>query len=144
MMKKLILSVFSLVGLVMVLGAATAYTQTQYRAHIPFDFSTRDGEFKAGDYSVGPASGSINYSAIAITNRENGKASFLRGTIMGADNNRVSKGKLVFAVSDGQYALTDIQTPNWNMKMKRTVTRVKQLVKGKAAPKETIVAVNMY
>lgn len=137
-MRKIIVSTLSMVGLVFILGAASAYAQTQYRAHIPFDFSTKDKVFKAGDYSVGPASGSINYSAIMLTSREDGKASFLRGAAMGADP-QARKGKLIFAVTNGEYVLTDIQTPNWNLKMKRTVTRV-NLVKGKT-PATTIVSV---
>lgn len=73
-----------------------------------------------------------------LTSREDGKATFLRGATMGGDP-QTRKGKLTFAVNDGKYVLTDIQTPLWNMKMKRTVTRV-NLVKGEA-PKPTIITV---
>lgn len=139
-MKYRVQSFLFLVGMVMVLGAASAYAQTQYRAHIPFDFSIKDKVFKAGDYAVGPVSGSSNYSAIALMNRENGESSFLRGASMGPDP-QARKGKLIFAVTNGEYVLTDVNTPNWNLKMKRTITRV-NLVKGKA-PKETIVAIHL-
>ena len=135
-MRKRIVSLLSLVGFVMFLGAASTYAQTQYRAHIPFDFSTRDKVYKAGEYTLGPASGAINYSAIMLTNKENGEAAFLRGASMAPDP-QARKGKLVFAVTDGAYVLTDIETPNWNLKMKRTVTRVK-LVKGKAPKTSTV------
>jgi hypothetical protein len=136
MMRKVILSMLSVVGLVFVLGVSAVLAQTQYRAHIPFDFSTKDEVYKAGEYTLGPASGSINYNAIMLTNRDNGKAKFLRGASMGADPQR-REGKLIFAVTDGKYVLTDIETPLWNMKMKRTVTRV-NLVKGKAPKPETV------
>ncbi|MCA1605973.1 MAG: hypothetical protein LC775_10985, partial [Acidobacteria bacterium] len=78
-MTKTALKMFSAIGLLILSAGVSAKAQTQYRAHIPFDFTIGEKSFKAGDYTVRTDS-----SIIAIREAK-GSASYMTMVTLGAD-----------------------------------------------------------
>jgi len=131
-MKKLLVKAGLMVGSLLIFGMA-ANAQNQYRAEIPFDFHAAGKAYTAGGYSVDRIGS--DGSAWLIRERKTGKARLL-GTAMPSDAGRDGSGKLIFLKSDGQYTLSEIVTPSFAMKLKKTKTDVR--VAGSAAKMETV------
>lgn len=141
-MKKIITMGISLVGLVMVFGAASVFAQlsTQYKADIPFDFSARNAAFAAGEYRVGPANSNSGTLAIWLLNKETGEQKMV-GMAQAGANTRKGNAKLIFHRQNGQYALRSISTPDYGMELRRTKTEVRIVKAG--GTKADVVAVNL-
>ena len=135
-MKKLVIKAGLMVGSLLIFGMA-ANAQNQYRAEIPFDFHAAGKAYTAGGYSVDRIGG--NGPVWAIRDRKTGKARLL-GQAMPSGASREESGKLIFLKSDGQYTLSEIVTPSFAMKLKKTKTDVR--IAGSAAKMETV-AINL-
>ena len=134
-MKKLVVKAGLMVGSLLILGVA-ANAQTQYRAEIPWDFNAAGAAFAAGSYTVGQVGPSG--PALILRNRKSGKARLLGHKNMGA--NWEGNGKLIFLKADGVYTLSEVQTPSFAIKMRKTKTDVR-MASGSAAKLETVAIV---
>lgn len=142
-MKKIILQFCITTGLV-VAASITGFSQiTQsYRAHIPFDFSVKNSQMKAGDYNIRPLMGSTNVGALELVSLNDNKVRIL-GTVKadsaewGTDQ---GKGKLVFFKDGEQYTLASIETATFRMRMPRVTASAQVLAKKASAPEVTTVA----
>ena len=137
-MKKLLVNAGLTVTSLLIFGVA-ANAQIQYRADIPFDFEVAGKAWTAGAYSLGQISS--GGPALVIRDRKTGKSRVL-GQSMPRSENRDSHGKLIFLKADGVYTLSQIVTPSFEMKLKKTKTDV-TMAGGSAAKKETV-AINLH
>ena len=142
-MKKIMIQLCITTGLV-VAASITGFSQiTQsYRAHIPFDFTVKNSQMKAGDYTLKPLVGSTNVGALELISLNDNKAKIL-GTVKagsaewGSDQ---GKGKIVFLKDGDQYTLTSIETATFRMRMPRVTASAQVLAKKASAPETTTVA----
>ena len=132
-MKGLIVKAGLMVGSVLIFGVA-ANAQIQYRAEIPFDFQAAGASLTAGKYVIGQ--NTPGGSALILRNRKSTKARVLGLANVGSSSWR-EKGKLIFIKADGHYTLSEIVTPSFEMKMKKTKTDVR-MANGPAARLETV------
>ena len=137
-MKKLLIQAGLTVSSLLIFGVA-ANAQVQYRAEIPFDFNAAGKAYTAGGYSVGQISS--GGSALVIRERKTGKARVL-GQAMPNGSSRDWHGKLIFLKADGVYTLSQIITPSFEMKLKKTKTDVRMA--GSSAAKMETVAINLH
>ena len=137
-MKKLLVNAGLTVTSLLIFGVA-ANAQIQYRADIPFDFEVAGKAWTAGAYSLGQISS--GGPALVIRDRKTGKSRVL-GQSMPRSESRDSHGKLIFLKADGVYTLSQIVTPSFEMKLKKTKTDV-TMAGGSAAKKETV-AINLH
>ncbi len=113
-----------MVGSVLILGVVgNAQISQQYRAEVPFDFHANGKAYAAGDYSIGPMASHSSQGALALRERKTGKMRIL-GLVMSSLRSR-EDAKLVFLKSDGRYTLSEVITPTFGMKMRRTKTDVR-------------------
>jgi len=138
MMKKLLVNAGLTVTSLLIFGVA-ANAQIQYRADIPFDFEVAGKAWTAGAYSLGQISS--GGPALVIRDRKTGKSRVL-GQSMPRSENRDSHGKLIFLKADGVYTLSQIVTPSFEMKLKKTKTEV-TMAGGSPAKMETV-AINLH
>jgi len=135
-MKKMLL----MVGMVLASGiAANAQMSQRYTGDIPFDFQANGHQFTAGKYNIGPEVAYGNTGVLAISSKTSRESKRL-GLVNLNSANGSEKGKLVFVKVNGSYKLSDIMTPTFAAKMKRTWTDVKVGKKEGPAP-ETIAIV---
>jgi hypothetical protein len=132
-MKKLLVQAGLMVGSLLICGGA-ANAQIQYRAEIPFDFQAAGRAYTAGKYQVGPIAPSS--SVVAIRDKRSTKTRLL-GHSMGGSDKWNDNGKLIFLKADGLYTLSEIVTPSFSMKLKKTKTDVR-MAGGPAAKMETV------
>jgi hypothetical protein len=137
-MKKQLIQVGLTVSSLLIFGIA-ANAQTQYRADIPFDFQAAGKVWSAGAYSLGQISS--GGPALVIRDRKTGKSKVL-GQSMPRNESRDSHGQLVFLKADGVYTLSQIVTPSFEMKLKKTTTDVR-MASSSAVKKETV-AVSLH
>lgn len=124
-MKKFLLQLFVGLGLGLAgVAAGNAQTSVSYRAHIPFDFTIDNVSLKAGDYRVGPLSGSTDLKTLRIQSVEDGYNKLLGFATVGPLREDVG-AKLVFARSGTGYSLADVETPTFAFKAKRPRPSVK-------------------
>lgn len=139
-MKRSINKILTMVGMTLTLGiAANAQMSQRYVGDIPFDFQVNGHSFTSGKYTIGPELTHGNTGVLAITNkatRDSKRLGLVGLNSAGEDE----KGKLIFVKVNGSYKLSDIMTPTFAVKMKRTWTDVKVGKKGAPAP-ETIAIV---
>jgi hypothetical protein len=136
-MKKQLIQAGLTVSSLLIFGIA-ANAQSQYRADIPFDFEAAGKAWTAGVYSVGQISS--GGPALVIRDRKTGKSKVL-GQSMPRSESRDSHGKLIFLKADGVYTLSQIVTPSFEMKLRKTKTDVRMA--GSSAKKETV-AINLH
>jgi hypothetical protein len=111
-MKKNLLSVVLLAGLVIVLtGSANAQIGQSYRAQVPFDFKVGKLNLSAGSYSFETAGKYSDTNTLVIRNLSNGKAKFVRlgSPVELAEKDDVSK--LIFRKYGERYFLAVIDAP---------------------------------
>ena len=125
-----------MVSSLMIFGIA-ANAQSQYRAEIPFDFHAAGAVWTAGGYMVGPIGSSSQ--VVAIRSRNTKKVRIL-GSSRGGSDRWDGKGKLIFLKTDAGYTLSEIVTPSFAMKLKKTKTDVK-MAGDPAAKLETVAIV---
>jgi hypothetical protein len=137
MMQKLLIKAGLMVGSLLIFGVA-ANAQSQYRAEIPFDFNAAGKAHTAGDYLVGPIG--ANSPVVAIRDRKSKKLNLL-GQARNGSGRWDGTGKLIFLKADGVYTLSQIVTPSFEMKLKKTMTDVRM---AGSAVKEETVAINLH
>jgi hypothetical protein len=133
----------SLIGVFMlatVMGAS-AQSNPQYRAEIPFGFEAAGKHYDAGKYEVGPLERVSSPSAIVIRNLQTGNARLLGANARHGNNDSDKDGKLTFVRTDGGYVLSQISTATFEMKMKAKKSASDQLAKGSSDP--AIVAIDL-
>ena len=136
-MKKIFVQTSLMVVAVLAIAvAANAQVSQKYRAEIPFNFDAGGAQHQAGTYVVGPISG-----ALSIRSLKSGKVRMLGLIQQAGDNNWDKPGTLTFVKSNGAYALSEISTPTFQMKMKRTRTDVREVAGSK--PSVEIVTINL-
>lgn len=142
-MKKIILQLCLSIGLV-VAASVTGFSQISqsYRAHIPFDFTVKDTQMKAGDYRLKPLTSSNNVGALQLISMEDNKSRIL-GTIK-ADapdwSTNEEKGQLVFVRDGDQYTLASIETATFRLRMPKVTASARVLAKKAPAAETTTVA----
>ena len=138
-MKKTALKICPVICLVIftLMAAVSAKAQTQYRAHIPFDFTIGKRIFKAGEYFIDPIFQNSANQAVAIRDAL-GSRSYILMITVGQDLSKVKTATLVFHQYDTQYSLSVIRTPTFITKLAAS-TLEERLAKDPTA-KQKIVA----
>jgi hypothetical protein len=114
-MKKRALQFCLLIGSVIMMSVVSAKAQTQYRAHIPFNFTVGQKSYDAGDYVVDTLSPNSGIQSIAIRDA-NGRNAYLMTATLGEDRSRIEMATLVFDQYEMQYSLSAIRTPTFIVK----------------------------
>ena len=112
-MKKLI-QISGLLGLLVILTAATTFAQASYGSdvNIPFAFTVGDQSYEAGDYIVRIERMSSGAATLSITDT---KTEEVQRVLMNVSGDSGSGDvKLVFDTVDGQRHLTKVRTPNYS------------------------------
>lgn len=142
-MKKLILQLCIAAGLV-VTASATGYSQISqtYRAHIPFDFSVKNGSMKAGDYQLKPITSGSGVGALQLVDVSHNRSRLLGVVKPGeaAWNADQNKGRLIFVRDGDQYTLSAIETSTFQMRMPKVTASAQVLTKNAASPSTVSVA----
>ena len=133
-------SVIGVFMLAAVMGAS-AQSNQQYRAEIPFGFEAAGKHYDAGKYEVGPLAQVSSPGAIVIRNRQTGNARLLGANARHGDNDWNKDGKLTFVKANGRYVLSQISTATFEMKMNAKKSTSDQLAKGGSDP--AIVAIDL-
>jgi len=120
-MKKTTLQICSLNGLVVLilLVVVSAKAQTQYRAHIPFDFTIGQKSYEAGDYFITPLNTHAAHNLIAFRDARGSNSHIIISTL-GEDDSKVEIPTLVFNRRETQYSLSIIRTPSFVVKLAKS------------------------
>jgi len=119
-MKSLAIKISFLSILIAGVAAVSAFGQsTQYRGTIPFDFTARGVQMKAGDYVL-----TTNNHALMLRERKSGTASILGTTGFGSTDTAENKGQLAFIKDGDNYVLSEVNTTEYKLKLKHTATSV--------------------
>jgi phosphopantothenate synthetase len=109
-MKTGIIQLFLFIGLTFgLVGAAQAQTASEYRAHIPFDFTVGEKSFQAGDYSIAFANLTTSQRRLIIRS-VNGREAALVVVMPKETVERLNKATLVFNLYEARYSLAGIKT----------------------------------
>jgi hypothetical protein len=101
------------------LAAISSYGQsTHYRGTIPFDFTARGKTMKAGTYDLRAVGGGL------LMQHKSGKSAVILGPAGNHSSDTGDKGKLIFVRNGDIYALTEVATPAFSLKIKHTATAV--------------------
>jgi len=140
-MRKLMLQMLVTFGIGLA-GAASGLAQStqSYRAHIPFDFTVNNVSMKAGDYSIGPLTSSTDQRAMRIQNLEDRRSKVLGFVSVGAESWDSSGGTLTFSRSGDDYALANIATPTFALKLKEIRTNIRVVTQLRKEPEIVTVA----
>ena len=95
---------------------AQAQRDQQYRANVPFDFTAAGRSYTAGSYTVGKLSQISHGGAIVLVDRQTRHAKVIG---IGRSSSSNGTAKLVFVKNGPRYALTEVITPNFGVKMKQ-------------------------
>lgn len=136
-MKKTTLQILSVIGLVVLMSAVSVKAQTQYRAHVPFDFTIGTKDYQAGDYVIDVISKDSSNKAVAIRDAKSRNARILMATL-GEDYSKVTTATLVFDRFDDQYSLSMIRTPSFGAKL--NAHKVSEKLAGNQKPGQKTVA----
>ena len=121
-MKKTALQICSLIGFLVVListAIVSAQAQTQYRAHVPFDFSIGQKSYEAGDYLISSLNPHTANNAFGIRDTKGRNSQILMRT-PGEDYSRVETATLVFNRYGTQYFLAVVRTPSFILKLRKS------------------------
>ena len=116
-MKQLFARVIILAAAAVAFGIqAQAQNDPQYRANVPFGFTAAGRTYSAGTYSVGKLSQVSDGGAIALIDQQTGHK-----RVIGMNRSRSSDNtaKLVFVKNGASYALREVITPSFGVKMKQ-------------------------
>jgi len=111
-MKKQAFGIFTMLGLLLVLGVASVSAQSKRTLNIPFSFSVGHKTLPAGEYIVAPRR-SDSQNVWLLTTRD-GSAKVVFTTGSARDSQTAEKVKLVFHKYDTQYFLAQVWTPGNN------------------------------
>jgi len=119
-MKSLAIKISFLTILIAGVAAVSAFGQsTQYKGTIPFDFTARGVQMKAGDYVL-----STKDHALMLRDRKSGAASIIGLTGIDANYEAEAKGTLAFVRDGDNYILSEVNTPEYKLRVKHTATSV--------------------
>ncbi len=120
-MKKIAQQICPLIGLVVLILmiVASAKAQTQYRAHVPFDFTIGQTSYEAGDYFISTLNSHAAHKPVAFRDAK-GRNSHMIMMTPGEDYSKVEKATLVFDRYETQYSLSVIRTPTFIVKLPRS------------------------
>lgn len=118
-MKKTALQICSGAFLVILIEIVSAEAQTQYRAHIPFDFTIGQNSYHAGDYFIKSVNALSANNAIVISDAK-GRNSHIILMAGGEDYAKAKIGTLVFNRYETQYSLSEINTPSFIAKLAKS------------------------
>ena len=140
-MRKLMLQMLVTFGIGLA-GAASGLAQStqSYRAHIPFDFTVNSVSMKAGDYRIGPLTSTTDQRAMLLQNIDDSKSKVLGFVSVGADRWDKSGGKITFLRSGDDYALANIDTPTFALKLKEIRTNIRVVTQLRKEPETVTVA----
>jgi|SRR4051794_3285444 len=141
-MKKLLLQLIVTAG-VGVAAAASCFAQSShsYRANIPFDFTVDNVAMKAGDYRLNAAASNSDQKVITLQNVNDRKVKFLGIAPQGQAKAGRQAGNLQFTRGIGGYALANIDTPSFAVKLRPAKTNVKVVTKLEEKPEIVTVAI---
>ena len=140
-MKRIILHLCIAAGIVMT-AAASGFAQLNqtYRAHIPFDFTVKNAEMKAGDYVLRPLTSTSGLGALQLAPVAKGKSRVL-GVITPSnsrwDQNQ-SAGHLIFIKDGDDYTLSSVETASFKISMPKVTANARVLTKNTLAPASTV------
>jgi hypothetical protein len=118
-MKNIAIKISFLFILIVGMTVVSAFGQSaHYRGTIPFDFTARGATMKAGDYTLGAIGGGL------VLRSQKGKSATILAPAGNWSVNSGDKGTLVFVRNGASYALTEINTPAYKLRMKHTTTSV--------------------
>jgi len=121
-MKKIAIMGSLAVAMLLVLNfSGSAQVERQYAAHVPFDFTVGNKVMKAGDYTLGPASGITNQRSLILWDRSNGRGIVVGQASIGPEQSE-EEGKLTFIKNGDDWALGAIDTPRFALKLKKIRT----------------------
>ncbi|MBA3769533.1 MAG: hypothetical protein H0X08_03390 [Blastocatellia bacterium] len=123
-MKTTALQISLLIGLVVLnlMVAVSANAQTQYRAHIPFDFTIGQKSYKAGSYFIDQLNTEATYKFVSLRDAK-GRRSQLIMTRPNEDDLKVETASLAFSLYDSQYSLSVIRTPSFTVRLPESKAR---------------------
>ena len=136
-MKRTILQIWLAVGLAFGLAAAAqAQVSAEYRAHIPFDFTVGNTEFKAGDYRIGLVNPQTSQQTLMIR-EANGRGSKIFMVRSKDSNARQTFAKLIFSRYENQYFLSEMNTSTLGAEFMQSKTE-KNLARRQKSSQATI------
>ncbi|HEX8734610.1 MAG TPA: hypothetical protein VF721_04755 [Pyrinomonadaceae bacterium] len=124
-MKKTVTQLFLLIVLTMgLVGITRAASASEYRAHIPFDFTVGEKSFRAGDYSITFANLTSSQRRLIIRSAD-GKEAALVVVMPKETTKQLKNSVLVFDVSDDRYSLAEIKTNQLSAELYQTKSEEK-------------------
>lgn len=144
-MKKFI-QVFSLLGLLVLFGGASANAQSGYGADvaIPFAFSVGDRSYEAGNYIFKVNKFATGSATLLIHDTRNDEVQTV--ILNGGEDGGTTDVKLVFDMVEGRRVLTRVRTPERSYAVIRSKSD-KNAEKRNAEPKDASAiggSVNMF
>lgn len=133
-MKKTLLQICSVVGLVILAAVVSAQAQTQYRANVPFDFQVGQKNYRAGEYFVGLL-GQDSQSKIIVIRDATGRNSYAIAPTI--SDSKPETAILVFNRYADRYFLAEINAPSFNAELSKSKSEAK-LAGGDKPQKETV------
>jgi hypothetical protein len=124
-MKKAVTQLFLLIVLTTgLVGITRAAGASEYRAHIPFDFTVGEKSFRAGDYSITFASLTLSQRRLIIRSAD-GKEAALVVVMPKETATQLKNSVLVFDVYDERYSLAEIKTNQVSAELYKTKEEAK-------------------
>ena len=136
-MKKSLIQIFSLVGLVFgLMFSAQAQNVNQYTASIPFDFNVGNKTFAAGEYAFRLTNPLAYQETLTIRDLKSGKSQVV--LITRRPEYKVSEiSRLLFNRYEDRYYLASMVTETLNVKFFKAKTETR-LAESKAARRESV------
>ena len=131
------LTAIAIIVLTSAAASVSAQMTQQYRAEIPFDFSIGNRDMKAGNYALGFFNSESSIPVLGIMNRESGQAKAIKPVVR-SGYDRDTKAVLKFVRSGEHYDLAEVVAPDFNMKLKKTWSDVRQVTKNAGSDSETV------
>jgi hypothetical protein len=130
-MKNIIVRIMITAAGCLTLGISVHAQNTgQYRANVPFNFSVGNKTYSAGKYTVGPVSTVSSTGAILLTEKRTGYA-----RIIGVGDQGFSpaeSAKLIFRRMGTRYALVQVTTTSFGLKLKEAKRDATAAMTGRA------------
>lgn len=124
-MRKGIIQLFLFINLIIgSVGISKAQNASEYRTHIPFDFTVGGKLFSAGDYSINFAGLTASQRKLTIRSA-NGKESALVVVMPKETTEQSNSPALVFNLYDNAYSLAEIKTSQLSAELYKSKTESK-------------------
>lgn len=137
-MKNLIVKISSLVVLAIILTVVSvqAQTITQYKAHIPFDFTIGKKVYKTGDYVINVRDVYQNVTILSVKNAETSDVREMAALANGS-RSLVNKTVLMFDRYDNQYVLTQLVSTDFGISAPKSKVK-NRIAKKLGQPDESV------